>query len=122
MTDRIGRNDPCPCGSGKKYKKCCYKSDLSKVDGVVPQPKDLKKRKFKVVGKPSEDEVFNGTMEKKEELEGEALEKVLDRESNELMVPLSKIDYRMVPSIPPVKRPFGKEHENPLGDARHDTE
>lgn len=20
----IGRNDPCPCGSGKKYKKCCY--------------------------------------------------------------------------------------------------
>ena len=19
-----GRNDPCPCGSGKKYKKCCY--------------------------------------------------------------------------------------------------
>jgi len=22
---RIGRNDPCPCGSGKKYKKCCLK-------------------------------------------------------------------------------------------------
>ena len=21
--DRVGRNDPCPCGSGKKYKKCC---------------------------------------------------------------------------------------------------
>ncbi|MBL0371040.1 YchJ family protein [Rhizobium sp. KVB221] len=21
--DRAGRNDPCPCGSGKKYKKCC---------------------------------------------------------------------------------------------------
>jgi hypothetical protein len=21
---RVGRNDPCPCGSGKKYKKCCY--------------------------------------------------------------------------------------------------
>ncbi len=21
---KIGRNDPCPCGSGKKYKKCCY--------------------------------------------------------------------------------------------------
>ena len=20
----VGRNDPCPCGSGKKYKKCCY--------------------------------------------------------------------------------------------------
>ncbi|MCS7230819.1 MAG: preprotein translocase subunit SecA [Elusimicrobiota bacterium] len=24
--EKIGRNDPCPCGSGKKYKKCCGKS------------------------------------------------------------------------------------------------
>lgn len=22
-SEKIGRNDPCPCGSGKKYKKCC---------------------------------------------------------------------------------------------------
>jgi SEC-C motif domain protein len=22
---KVGRNDPCPCGSGKKYKKCCVK-------------------------------------------------------------------------------------------------
>ena len=21
---KVSRNDPCPCGSGKKYKKCCY--------------------------------------------------------------------------------------------------
>lgn len=27
---RIGRNDPCPCGSGKKFKKCCiHKQDIS---------------------------------------------------------------------------------------------
>jgi hypothetical protein len=25
MEPKIGRNDPCPCGSGKKYKKCCGK-------------------------------------------------------------------------------------------------
>ncbi len=25
---KIGRNDPCPCGSGKKYKRCCGKSTL----------------------------------------------------------------------------------------------
>ena len=24
---KAGRNDPCPCGSGKKYKKCCLKKD-----------------------------------------------------------------------------------------------
>ena len=23
--EKIGRNDPCPCGSGKKYKQCCGK-------------------------------------------------------------------------------------------------
>ncbi len=23
---KVGRNDPCPCGSGKKYKKCCGKA------------------------------------------------------------------------------------------------
>ena len=22
-TPKVGRNDPCPCGSGRKYKKCC---------------------------------------------------------------------------------------------------
>ena len=22
---KVGRNEPCPCGSGKKYKKCCCK-------------------------------------------------------------------------------------------------
>lgn len=24
MIDKVGRNDPCPCGSGKKYKSCCW--------------------------------------------------------------------------------------------------
>ena len=24
--DRVGRNDPCPCGSGKKHKKCCLRT------------------------------------------------------------------------------------------------
>lgn len=22
-SQKVGRNDPCPCGSGKKFKKCC---------------------------------------------------------------------------------------------------
>ena len=33
FTPKVGRNDPCPCGSGKKYKKCC----LPKEMGQVPQ-------------------------------------------------------------------------------------
>lgn len=23
VEEKVSRNDPCPCGSGKKYKKCC---------------------------------------------------------------------------------------------------
>ena len=26
-TPKVGRNEPCPCGSGRKYKKCCGKND-----------------------------------------------------------------------------------------------
>lgn len=37
MTDRIGRNEKCPCGSGEKYKKCCLDRDL-KDDPVAVQP------------------------------------------------------------------------------------
>ncbi|MGC8784356.1 MAG: SEC-C metal-binding domain-containing protein [Armatimonadota bacterium] len=27
-TQKVGRNDPCPCGSGKKYKKCCMNKQV----------------------------------------------------------------------------------------------
>jgi len=27
---KVGRNDPCPCGSGKKYKKCCLDKEVLK--------------------------------------------------------------------------------------------
>lgn len=27
--EKVGRNDPCPCGSGKKYKQCCEKKEHS---------------------------------------------------------------------------------------------
>jgi hypothetical protein len=33
-----GRNDPCPCGSGKKYKKCCF---LTKPLPYAEVDKDL---------------------------------------------------------------------------------
>lgn len=31
----IGRNDPCPCGSGKKYKKCCANKEVITVAEVL---------------------------------------------------------------------------------------
>lgn len=30
MIEKVGRNDPCPCGSGKKYKSCCLSKEQQK--------------------------------------------------------------------------------------------
>jgi SEC-C motif len=30
MKKKIGRNEPCPCGSGKKFKKCCESKMIGK--------------------------------------------------------------------------------------------
>jgi hypothetical protein len=43
---KAGRNDPCPCGSGKKYKKCCLRKDQeaeqrSVYQGPPRSPADL---------------------------------------------------------------------------------
>ena len=32
---KVGRNDPCPCGSGKKYKKCHGKDEVEAADGAA---------------------------------------------------------------------------------------
>jgi len=37
---KIGRNAPCPCGSGKKYKKCCLSAQQEK------RPSSVKKQGF----------------------------------------------------------------------------
>lgn len=37
----VGRNEPCPCGSGKKYKKCCEKENVVNIDTLVNQELDV---------------------------------------------------------------------------------
>ena len=32
VSKKVGRNDPCPCGSGKKYKKCCGQNEVADKD------------------------------------------------------------------------------------------
>ena len=48
-TKKVGRNDPCPCGSGKKYKKCC---GLNSANGVCyncsPCIESLVRRRYAV--------------------------------------------------------------------------
>ena len=35
LVEKLGRNDPCPCGSTKRFKKCCLKS--GRYDGANKQ-------------------------------------------------------------------------------------
>lgn len=46
---KIGRNDPCHCGSGKKYKHCCYEKDHAPHEDHVVVPADPK-------GEPADEE------------------------------------------------------------------
>jgi preprotein translocase subunit SecA len=47
--DSVGRNDPCPCGSGKKYKQCCLRKDSQQSPPVATAPsragRPVRKRK-----------------------------------------------------------------------------
>lgn len=45
MNQKAGRNDPCPCGSGKKYKQCCLKKSEEQATAAKYTPTG--KRKFK---------------------------------------------------------------------------
>ena len=71
---KIGRNDPCPCGSGKKYKKCCLsknscmlneKSFLSTFQSSYDYTKDISKELYKRINKYAIDDIrlfFNNDM------------------------------------------------------------
>lgn len=39
LASKVGRNDPCPCGSGKKYKRCCLPIHERTLSGRVPRHK-----------------------------------------------------------------------------------
>jgi len=51
-TKKVGRNDPCPCGSGKKYKKCCLRSGLDSGDRTVQHPATV------IAEPPSEEQIY----------------------------------------------------------------
>lgn len=47
MTETVGRNDPCPCGSGLKYKKCCLKEEKEGITELSEEneiPEDLQEQ------------------------------------------------------------------------------
>lgn len=69
---KIGRNDPCPCGSGKKYKHCC----LNKQDSPLDRIESAQERNKCMVNYP-----YVGSERQKDRI---YLEDYFDRESIEI--------------------------------------
>lgn len=93
MSEKVGRNDPCPCGSGKKYKQCCLLHKKPKVTTLAG-------RKFtaKVISKPTKSP---------EELENERLQIKAEKDYNALMERSfgSALHATDEPPLPPVNPP-----------------
>lgn len=46
---KTGRNDPCPCGSGKKYKRCCEVKDVAVASAAAQFKADASRERAKVL-------------------------------------------------------------------------
>lgn len=90
---KVGRNDPCPCGSGKKFKKCCENKMIgkrfmaTKIDTSSLQGKVNKAFNVTSVFNPSA-----APVEKKEE-PAKQEQKVEASETNEPKAPKAKRTY-----------------------------
>lgn len=66
MSNNTGRNDPCPCGSGKKYKQCCLRAADQAImqkahDGAAERAIDwLMKRHQNAVSAAFDEMIFHG--------------------------------------------------------------
>ena len=58
MSNKIGRNDPCPCGSGKKYKKCCINSD-KKFEFTQPKSNKRENKTFTFIESNNSHQLLN---------------------------------------------------------------
>ena len=70
---KVGRNDPCPCGSGKKFKKCCESKMIGK--------KFMATKIDSTVGKNNMFSIFKNKVDKKVDKKVEGKESDKDKNS-----------------------------------------
>jgi hypothetical protein len=72
-----GRNDPCPCGSGKKYKKCCaQKSFIERRTFTHLNPSEMQSKIGKIAG------ALSKVNEKSPEQEPQSLKEKVGKNEN----------------------------------------
>jgi hypothetical protein len=78
---QIGRNAPCPCGSGKKYKKCCLEKDLA--ESRAASPRDETWPEWEEIENPETEEV--STVAESAEIRSKLPSGEIDREEATVM-------------------------------------
>ncbi|MFN0064722.1 MAG: SEC-C metal-binding domain-containing protein [Chlamydiales bacterium] len=109
MSKKVNRNDPCPCGSGKKYKQCCLNKEREPVKTYTPSGK--RKFKAKVLSTESMAKDLLGRMGHQQEAENkdrlkflkttENFEKKVEVKSEEASEPLKTSKFKKIPSKTP---------------------
>lgn len=80
MSEKVGRNEPCHCGSGKKYKKCCMNKDQEQKKLFM----ESMKRVNVSAGLTNHDKyIFDSKEEILESIRAEGFEPVANEESYE---------------------------------------
>ena len=99
---KIGRNDPCPCSSGKKYKKCCLQKDEAAARLATAASE---------VTEPEKNEPFEAGWDEPETPEGAILEQTGDSPVEPPAAPVSKFPRpnEELPELPPEQEKIIKD-------------
>jgi hypothetical protein len=81
MPDKIGRNEPCHCGSGKKYKKCCMDKDR---EHEIESQQSTKRTSVTPRFAGHDNYVFNSKEEILESIHAEGFEPVATEETYDI--------------------------------------
>lgn len=110
MTKKVGRNDPCPCGSGKKYKNCCMKKEQEQTAAkYTPSGKRKFKAKVLKVEDKSLDVFGRSATIQQAPGKSDTLEKLKFR--------MTQSDFRKKETEKPIK--FETSEEKPQERERH---
>ncbi len=106
---KVGRNDPCPCGSGKKYKKCCLARDEAAPQPAVGTPvaaemalsdmmRDIRDQKFS--SKEELDALISGYNDRRSQRPVDDFEGLSSQQMHKLMnFPFESPDLIEFPSV-----------------------
>ena len=105
---KIGRNAPCPCGSGRKHKRCCLRRGLRLTGYTEEQRASALNKLFDFTGQPEWEQIYGQAWDVFYEPCGPAIElldeEVVEEVSHETFLYWLHFDWRLPDGTRPVDR------------------